>query len=120
VRVGLMALAILLLGLGRGIDHYYQNVFINVGADVVGAIVTIFVIAPIVSRAGEGRVREHSKLDYPWYVYRVAGATSTVRIMDTYSNLLAGPDTSSFFEAIELGRWNVRRSYRSCCWTRNP
>lgn len=97
-----MAVAILLLGLGWSIDKYYQNVFINVGADLVGAIVTIFVIAPIVSRAGEGRVREHPRLDYPWYVDRVAGATSTVRIMDTYSNLLDGPNTSSFFEAIEL------------------
>ncbi len=100
--VGLMTVAIFFLGLGRGIDQYYQNVFINVGADLVGAIVTIFVIAPIVSRAGEGRVREHPKLDYGWYVDRVAGATSTVRIMDTYSNLLDGPNTTSFFEAIEL------------------
>lgn len=102
VRVGLMAVAILLLGLGRGIDQYYQNVFINVGADLVGAIVTIFVIVPIVRRAGEGRVRELPKLDYAWYVDQVAGATSNVRIMDTYSTLLNGPDTASFFEAIEL------------------
>lgn len=102
VRAGLMAVAILLLGLGRGIDQYYQNVFINVGADLVGAIVTIFVIVPIVRRAGEGRVRELPKLDYAWYVDQVAGATSNVRIMDTYSTLLNGPDTASFFEAIEL------------------
>jgi hypothetical protein len=100
--VGLMAVAVVLLGLGRGIDQYRQNVMINVGADLVGAIVTIFVITPIVSRAGEGRVREHSRLDYAWYVDRVAGATSTVRIMDTFSNLLDGPHTMRFFQAIEL------------------
>jgi hypothetical protein len=102
VLVGLMMVAILLLGLGQGIDKYYQNVFINVGADLVGALVTIFVIVPIVRRADEGHVREHPKLDYAWYVDQVAGATSNVRIMDTYSNLLDGPYTASFFEAIEL------------------
>jgi hypothetical protein len=102
VLVGLMAVAILLLGLGQGIDQYYQNVFINVGADLVGAIVTIFVIVPIVRRVDEGRVREHPKLDYAWYVDQVAGATSNVRIMDTYSNLLDGPHTASFFEAVEM------------------
>lgn len=59
-------------------------------------------IAPIVSRAGEGRVREHPRLDYAWYVDRVAGATSTVRIMDTFSNLLDGPHTARFFQAVEL------------------
>jgi hypothetical protein len=101
VIAGLLAVAVLLLVLGWGIDQYRQNVMINVGADLVGAIVTIFVITPIVSRAAEGRVREHPRLDYGWYVDRVAGATSAVRIMDTYSNLLDGPHTEDFFRAVE-------------------
>lgn len=102
VLLALLAVAIFLLYLGWGIDQYRQNVAINVGADLIGAIVTIFVIAPIVSRAGEGRVREHPRLDYAWYVDRVAGATSAVRIMDTYSNLLDGPHTPHFFRAVEV------------------
>lgn len=97
----LTAVAILLLGLGWGIDQYRQNIMINVGADLVGAIVTIFVITPIVNRAAEDRVREHPGLDYGRYVDRVAGATSVVRIMDTYSNLLDGPHTADFFRAAE-------------------
>ena len=99
---GLMAIALFLLGLGWGADQYRQNLAIYVGAALVGAIITIFVIAPIVSRAGEGRVREHPRLDYWWYVDRVAGSTSAIRIMDTYSNLLDGPYTTQFFRAVEL------------------
>ncbi|MGH3871710.1 MAG: hypothetical protein ACRDSR_09380 [Pseudonocardiaceae bacterium] len=102
VLVGLMTAALVLLTLGRGIEQYMQNVTVNLGADLIGAIVTIFVIAPIVSRAGEGRVREHPRLDYAWYVDRVAGATSTIRIMDTFSNLLDGPHTERFFQAVQL------------------
>jgi hypothetical protein len=101
VFIGLAVVAALLLGLGRGIDQYPQNIAINVGADLVGAIVTIFVIMPILSRAAEGRVREHARLDYGWYVDRVAGSTSAVRILDTYSNLLDGPHTQDFFEAVK-------------------
>jgi hypothetical protein len=102
VLAGLLVVAVFLLGLGWGIDPYYPNVAINVGADLIGAIVTIFVIMPIVSRASEGRVREHPRLDYAWYVDRVADATSAVRVMDTYSNLLDGPHTPHFFQAVEL------------------
>ncbi|MGH3697364.1 MAG: hypothetical protein ACRDRX_25830 [Pseudonocardiaceae bacterium] len=79
-----------------------MSVFTSLGSDLVGAIVTIFVITPIVRRVDEGRVRELPNLDYAWYVKRVAGATSTVRIMDTYSNLLDGPNTDDFFDAVEL------------------
>lgn len=102
VLIGLMAVAVVLLGLGWGIGQYRQNLMINLGADLIGAIVTIFVIAPIVTRAGEGRVREHPRLDYAWYVDRVSDATSAVRIMDTFSNLLDGPHTARFFQAVEL------------------
>jgi hypothetical protein len=98
----LMAVAGLLLAWGEDSDQYRQNIVINIGADLVGVIVATFVITPIVRRAAEGRVREHPRLDYAWYVDQVAGATSHVRIMDTYSNLLDGPHTANFFRAADL------------------
>lgn len=97
----LIAFAVLLLGSGWDSDQYRQNIAINVGSDIVGVIVAMFVITPIVRRAAEGRVREHPRLDYEWYVDQVAGATSHVRIMDTYSNLLDGQHTTDFFRAVE-------------------
>jgi hypothetical protein len=60
------------------------------------------VITPLVRRAADGRVREHPRLDHRWFVDQVGGATSSVRIMDTYSNLLDGPHTENFFHAVEL------------------
>jgi hypothetical protein len=98
----LMAVAVLLLASGWDSDQYRQNIVINIGADLVGVIVATFMITPMVRRAAEGRVREHPRLDYDWYVYQVAGATSHVRIMDIYSNLLDGPHTANFFRAVEL------------------
>jgi hypothetical protein len=98
----LIAVAVLLLASGWDSDQYRQNIVINIGADLVGVIVATFMITPTVRRAAEGRVREHPRLDYAWYVDQVAGATSHVRIMDTYSNLLDGPHTANFFRAAEL------------------
>src|SRR5438552_3402307 len=94
----LLAVAVLLLAAGWGIADYRGNVAINVGADLIGAIVTIFVITPLISRIDEGRVREHPRLDYAWYADLVGGATSCVRILDTFSNLLDGPFTRRFLQ----------------------
>jgi hypothetical protein len=102
VLTGLTGAAFVLLTLSRDITQYHQNVMINIGADLVGVIVTSFVIIPIVRRAADGRVREHPRLDHRWFVDQVCGATSSVQIMDTYSNLLDGPHTASFFQAVEL------------------
>jgi hypothetical protein len=106
VLVGLAAVAAVLLWLGAGIDHYRQNVALNVGADVVGAIVTIFLITPLISRAQDGRVREHGRLDYEWFTEQVFGATSCVKLLDTFSNLLDQPVTDRFFRAVQaaIGR----------------
>lgn len=99
--LGLLGVSLLLLSLARRLSDYPENIAINLGADLIGAIVTIFVIGPLINRADDGRVREHPRLDYPWYVDRVAGATSVVRVLDTFSNLLDGPHTPRFFEAAE-------------------
>ena len=99
---GLSAVAVFLLWQSVGIDHYGQNLALNVGADIVGAIVTIFVITPLISRAQDGRVREHARLDYEWFADQVYGATSAVKLLDTFSNLLDQPVTDRFFRAVEL------------------
>ncbi|WP_285745486.1 hypothetical protein [Lentzea sp. NBRC 105346] len=97
----LLALALMLLAFARRLSDYPENIAINLGADLIGAIVTIFVIGPLINRADDGRVREHPRLDYLWYVDRVAGARSVVRVLDTFSNILDGPHTPRFFQAAE-------------------
>jgi hypothetical protein len=102
VLVGLAAVSVLLLWQGTGVDNYRANLALNIGADVVGAIITIFVITPVISRAQDGRVREHARLDYEWFTDQVYGATWCVKLLDTFSNLLDQPITDQFFRAVEL------------------
>src|SRR5262245_43489496 len=51
-------LAALLLWQAYGIPQYTENLALNLGADLIGAIVIIFVISPLITRAQHGRVRD--------------------------------------------------------------
>ena len=57
----LAAVAALLLWTSRRMDNYGENLALNLGTDIVGVVVTVFVIGPLISRAQEGRVREHTR-----------------------------------------------------------
>jgi hypothetical protein len=101
VFLGVVALAVLLLWYARRIADYDENFALNMGADIVGALLTIFLITPILRRAQGGRVREHVRLDYDWYTEQVSGATSVVKLLDTFSNILDQPVTRRFLRAVE-------------------
>lgn len=89
--------AILALGwIGRAVAPYWPNFALNTAADLIGAVFTIYVITPIIERAGQGGVREHAELDYSQFLGHAGRATSVIRILDTYSNLLAEPYAQRF------------------------
>jgi len=98
--VGLSALAALLMLSAAGMDQYRENVALNIGADVVGALVTIVLITPIIRRAQNGRIREVSHLNYAWFTEQVSGATRSIRVLDTFSSLLDLDITDRFFRAL--------------------
>jgi hypothetical protein len=89
--------AILALGwVGRAVQPYWPNFALNTAADLIGAVFTIYVITPIIERAGQGGVREHAELDYSQFLANAGRATGVIRILDTYSNLLAEPYAQRF------------------------
>ncbi len=101
VFLGVTAVAVLLIWYAHPIADYNENFALNMGADIVGALLTIFLITPILRRAQGGRVREHVRLDYDWYTEQVSGATSAVKLLDTFSNILDQPVTRRFLRALE-------------------
>ncbi|MFI6617692.1 hypothetical protein [Streptomyces sp. NPDC050528] len=80
----------LLLWFAKRMDHYGENLALNLGTDIVGVVITVFAIGPLISRAEEGRVRAHTRLDYEWFSAQAHGSTSNVTVLDTFSNLF-GP-----------------------------
>ncbi|KUL26050.1 hypothetical protein ADL12_33170 [Streptomyces regalis] len=96
----LTACATLLLWHSKGMDNYDENLALNLGTDILGVVVTVFVIGPLISRAQEGRVREHHRLDYEWFAAQVHGTTSNVKVLDTFSNLFGPQFSERFFRAV--------------------
>ncbi|MFF7597743.1 hypothetical protein [Streptomyces mirabilis] len=60
----------------------------------------VFVIGPRISRAREGRVREHTRLDYEWFGAQVYGSTSNEKVLDTFSSVF-GPQFSCRFVYVD-------------------
>jgi hypothetical protein len=100
VLVLLAACAALLLGRSVGMDNFGENLALNLGTDIVGVVITVFVIGPLISRAQEGRVREHTRLDYEWFGAQVYGATSNVKVLDTFSNLFGPQFSERFYRGV--------------------
>ncbi|MEW1778238.1 hypothetical protein [Streptomyces sp. NPDC086777] len=96
----LTAVAGLLLWRASTMDNYGQNLALNLGTDIVGVVVTVFVIGPLISRAQEGRVREHTRLDYEWFAAQVHGSTSNVKVLDTFSNLFGPQFSERLFRGV--------------------
>jgi hypothetical protein len=100
VLVLLAACAALLLWRSAGMDNYSENLALNLGTDIIGVVITVFVIGPLISRAQEGRVREHTRLDYEWFSAQVHGATSNVKVLDTFSNLFGPQFSERFYRGV--------------------
>ncbi|MGW2523358.1 hypothetical protein ACWC09_41520 [Streptomyces sp. NPDC001617] len=101
VLVLLAVVAGVLLWRARAMDSYGANLALNLGTDLVGVVITVFVIGPLISRAQEGRVREHTRLDYEWFSAQVYGATSNVKVLDTFSNLFGPQFSERLFRGVK-------------------
>ncbi|MFC7260072.1 hypothetical protein [Streptomyces lutosisoli] len=64
---------------------------------------------PLISRAQEGRVREHSRLDYEWFSAQVYGSTSNVKILDICSDLFGPQFSERFFRGVRSATENGAR-----------
>jgi len=98
---GVTLLAGALLYGARALDDFRRNVYVEVGGDLIGAIIIVAILTPLITRGREGRIRERGRIDYDQFTDNVAAATSVVRILDTYSNLFDRPQTPQALTAIE-------------------
>lgn len=100
------ALAVYLLAYATPQTFYLHSVSLEIGGDLVGAIIVIAILTPLLTRAREGRIRERGRLDYDVFTDHVASATSAVKVLDTHSALFDRPETQRTLAAFRraLGR----------------
>jgi hypothetical protein len=103
-------LAVIALGLGTSagllvyasltLSDGIANAALNLGTEVLGALITVAIVGPIIRYVQEGHVREHPRLDYEWFMAQAAAATTRLQILTTFSNALEQPLTERFFRAL--------------------
>lgn len=99
--VAALAGGLLLAAYIQDLEQYWPNVFVEVGGDLIGAIIIVAILTPLIARAREGRIRERGLLDFDLFADNVAASTSVVKVLDTYSNLLDRPQTPQALTAFE-------------------
>ncbi|HYN93605.1 MAG TPA: hypothetical protein VES42_07125 [Pilimelia sp.] len=92
-------LAGVMLYAARDVPQYGGTFALNIGAELVAALILLFALTPILRRAQQGGVREHRRLDFAWYVDRVLAAKNDVRVLHTFSRLFGEPHDRRFLTA---------------------
>jgi hypothetical protein len=101
VLVGLGFFGVLTVGmllLAGGLNQFRQNLAINLGAELIGTVVIYAALTPIL-RSTEGRIREHSRLNYDWFTDRVRNTRRRIQVLDTFSGLFSHEHGQRFLDA---------------------
>jgi hypothetical protein len=89
ILVVLGAVSALLLTMARYSDSpFAQNLYVNLGAGLIGVIATFSVLNPLFEQVRAANTQEHPKLDQDRYIAHVADSRRMVRILETWTPLL--------------------------------
>jgi len=69
-------------------SSFAQNLYVNLGAGLIGVIATFFVLNPLFEQVRTANTQEHTKLDQARYIAHVADSRKMIRILETWTPLL--------------------------------
>lgn len=92
----LSILAAIVLYWARDTDQYEGNLLLNIGANLIGAVVAYALINPLMSRAASREEKVLDHFDHANVIERINDSKNIVRIFETGVELLDGPHLGSF------------------------
>src|SRR5262245_11659010 len=98
LAMGVLGAALLVIA--RNAAGFSQDVMINVGASVVMVALSFIVFDPIFEDMRKNAVEEHRTLNQDLVVTNIAGASSLVEIMETWTGLLEERYLHRFRDAV--------------------
>lgn len=105
IVVVLVAVVAILLWLSSSLESYGKNLSLNIAADLIGAIVVLFLIAPFIARAELRRDSVLERFDHREFIRQAADARYRILILELWTDLLQGgyqrPFLNSICEALE-------------------
>src|SRR5262249_13651463 len=86
--------------LGSSGQDSLESLSLNLGADLIGTILAVFLIGPIIERAELRRDSVLERFDHSKFIRQVAAARHRVFILELWTDLLQGGYTRHFLDAL--------------------
>lgn len=96
----LLVVVLVLLVLSSSLEDYGKNLSLNLGADLIGTIVVLFIIAPFMGRADKMNESVLERFDHRAFIKQTADARQRIMIMEMWTDLLQGGYQRQFVDAI--------------------
>lgn len=100
VAAVLVVATIVLLLIALGLDKYGENLSLNLGADLIGTIVVLFLIAPFMTKADRLNEAVLDRFNHRAFIRQAAGARHRIMIMELWTDLLQGGYQEEFLSAV--------------------
>ncbi|MEC3981218.1 hypothetical protein [Amycolatopsis sp. H20-H5] len=96
----LAVLTALLLVAAAGSADYGRNLALNLGADLIGTIVVLFLIAPMIERGDRGRDSVLDRFDHKAFIRQAGDARHRIMVLELWLDLLQGTYRKPFADAL--------------------
>jgi hypothetical protein len=97
----LLLVTMALLVIARPLTDYGMNLSLNLGADLIGTIVVLFVIAPFLGRAERMHESVLERFDHRAFIRQAADARHRILILELWTDLLQGGYQRQFLTALK-------------------
>lgn len=91
--------ALLLIAAG-GVADYGRNLALNLGADLIGTIVVLFLIAPMIERGDRGRDAVLDRFDHKAFIRQSRDSRQRIMVLELWLDLLQGGYRETFTAAL--------------------
>jgi hypothetical protein len=102
VAAALVVVIVALLGVSSSLADYGKNLSLNLGADLIGTLVVLFVIAPFMGRAERSRESVLERFDHRAFIRQAGDARHRIVILELWTDLLQGGYKTPFLDALRI------------------
>lgn len=102
IGAALVVVIVALLVVSRSLTDYGKNLSLNLGADLIGTLVVLFVIAPFMGRAERSREAVLERFDHNAFIRQAGDARHRILILELWTDLLQGGYKTAFLDALKV------------------